>query len=68
MGVRPGSYGETDEIGAEAAVDVHHLRDMHATILHLIGLERGMLTYRYGGLDRKLTGVVHAEPIRAIMA
>ncbi|HVS17337.1 MAG TPA: DUF1501 domain-containing protein, partial [Planctomycetota bacterium] len=67
-GVRPGPYGETDEIGAEAVVDAHHLRDMHATILHLMGLDHERLTYRSGGLDRKLTGVVEAHPIRAVMA
>jgi hypothetical protein len=67
-GVRPGSYGETDEIGAEAAVDRRHLRDLHATVLHLLGLDHRRLTFPYGGLDRKLTGVVEAEPIHGILA
>ena len=46
----------------------HHIRDLHATILHLMGLDHATLTYFYGGLDHKLTGVIDAEPIRAIMA
>jgi hypothetical protein len=67
-GVRPGSVGETDELGAEAVVDRHHIRDFHATVLHLMGLEWKRLTYPYGGLDRKLTGVVEPELIRQMLA
>jgi hypothetical protein len=68
-GVRGGtSYGETDELGHEAAVDRHHIRDLHATILHLMGLDPQRLTYFYGGLDQKLTGVVEPEIIRRILA
>ena len=67
-GVRPGSYGETDEIGAEAAVNVHHLRDLHATILQLCGLDHHELTYPFGGLNRRLTTVVEAFPIEGVMA
>ncbi|MBX3420497.1 MAG: DUF1501 domain-containing protein [Pirellulaceae bacterium] len=68
-GVRAGaSYGETDEIGETAVVDPRHLRDLHATILHLMGLDHHRLTYFHGGLDEKLTGVQPARPIREIMA
>lgn len=67
-GVRPGSYGETDEIGAEAVVDRHHVRDFHAIVLHLLGLDHARLTYPYGGLDRKLTGVITPELIRGVLA
>lgn len=68
-GIRGGiSYGETDELGREAAVHPHHLRDLHATILHLMGLDPSRLTYFYGGLDNKLTGVVEPEILRAILA
>ncbi len=68
-GVRGGtSYGETDEIGQEAAVDRRHVRDLHATILHLMGLDHRRLTYLYSGLDQKLTGVQEAEPIHEVMA
>ncbi|MEY3276431.1 MAG: hypothetical protein RL153_1698, partial [Verrucomicrobiota bacterium] len=68
-GVRGGtSHGETDELGQEAAVDPHHLRDLHATILHLMGMDHERLTYFHGGLENKLTGVVEAAPIRPIIA
>lgn len=67
-GVKAGtSYGETDELGEAAVVDRCHLRDLHATILHLMGLDHEKLTYFYGGLDNKLTGVVEAHPIRGIL-
>lgn len=68
-GVKGGvSYGETDELGHEAAIDKHHIRDLHATILHLMGLDHQKLTYFYGGLNQKLTGVVDAELLRKIIA
>jgi Protein of unknown function (DUF1501) len=68
-GVKGGtSYGETDEVGHEAVVNRHHIRDLHATILHLLGLDHRKLTYFYGGLNQKLTGVVEAEVIRGILA
>ena len=52
----------------EPAVHPHHLRDLHATILHLMGLDPGHLTYFYGGLENKLTGVIEPEIIRGILA
>jgi len=68
-GVKGGvSYGETDELGHEAAVNKHHIRDLHATLLHLMGLDHTRLTYFYGGLDQKLTGVLDAEVIRGILS
>src|SRR5262249_30853971 len=60
-GVKGGtSHGETDELGHEAVVDRHHVRDLHATILHLMGLDHRRLSYFYGGLNQRLTGVVEA--------
>ena len=67
-GVRPGSFGETDELGMEAAVERHHVRDLHATILHLMGLDHERLIYPFGGLDRKLTGVIEPELIHGVIA
>jgi hypothetical protein len=67
-GVRPGSYGETDELGMEAAVNRHHVRDFHATVLHLMGLRHDRLTFRSGGLDRRLTGVIEPELIEGVIA
>jgi len=57
-GVKGGiSYGETDEIGLKAVVDRVSVNDLHATILHLMGLDHKRLTYRYNGRDFRLTDV-----------
>lgn len=57
-GVKRGfSYGETDEFGYYAAHDRVHVHDLHATILHLLGIDHERLTYRYGGRDFRLTDV-----------
>ena len=57
-GVKAGfSYGESDEFGFYAAQDKVHVHDLHATILHLLGLDHERLTYRYGGRDFRLTDV-----------
>jgi len=68
-GVKAGtSYGETDEIGHEAVTNRHHIRDLHATILHLMGFDPQKLTYFYGGLDNRLTGVQGGEIISGLLA
>lgn len=68
-GVRGGvSFGETDDLGAEAAVDRRHVRDFHATILRLMGLDHNRLTWFYGGLNQKLTGVQEAHAIEQVLA
>lgn len=57
-GVKPGfSYGATDEFGYEAVENRVHMHDLHATILHLLGLDHEQLTYRYAGRDFRLTDV-----------
>lgn len=57
-GVKRGfSYGETDEFGFYATHDKVHVHDLHATILHLLGLDHERLTYHYGGRDFRLTDV-----------
>jgi hypothetical protein len=57
-GVKAGfSYGESDEFGFYATQDKVHVHDLHATILHLLGLDHERLTYRYGGRDFRLTDV-----------
>jgi hypothetical protein len=56
-GVKGGqAIGATDELGFRAVEDPCHVSDLHATILHLMGLEHERLTYFYGGLDQRLTG------------
>ena len=68
-GVKGGhSHGETDPLGHEATVNRHHIRDLHATILHLMGLDHEKLTYFYGGLKHKLTGVREARVIHDLIA
>ncbi len=51
------SYGATDEFGYLAVENKVHMHDLHATILHLLGLDHRRLTYRYGGRDFRLTDV-----------
>ena len=67
-GVRPGiAYGETDEFGQNAIVNKVHMHDMHATILHLLGLDHERLTYRYAGRDFRLTDV-HGRVVSTLFA
>ena len=68
-GVKGGqSVGRTDELGNNAVEDRFHVKNLHATILHLLGLDPNGLTYFYGGLDQKLVGVEGAEPIPQVLA
>jgi len=67
-GVRGGmTYGETDEFGFRAVEDRVHIHDLHATILHLLGLNHERLTYRYAGRDYRLTDVA-GRVVNAIVA
>jgi hypothetical protein len=57
-GVKPGTiYGTTDEFGFKAEENPVHVHDLHATTLHLLGLDHERLTYRYSGRDFRLTDV-----------
>ncbi len=67
-GVRGGlAYGETDEYGHRAIADKVPVHDLHATVLHLLGLDHERLTYRYSGRDFRLTDV-HGEVVKPILA
>jgi hypothetical protein len=67
-GVKGGiSYGESDEIGYRAAVNKMHINDLHATILHLLGLDHKRLTYKYNGRQFRLTDVA-GEVLREVLA
>ena len=67
-GVKPGfSYGATDQFGLTAVENHVHVHDLHATILHLMGLDHEKLTYRYSGRDFRLTDV-HGKVIHDIIA
>jgi uncharacterized protein (DUF1501 family) len=66
-GVRGGlAYGATDEFGFAAAENKVHVHDLHATILHLMGLDHEKLTYRYSGRDFRLTDV-HGVVVKGIL-
>ncbi|HTN01160.1 MAG TPA: DUF1501 domain-containing protein [Planctomycetaceae bacterium] len=63
-GVKGGTiYGETDDFSYNIVKDPVHIHDFHATVLHLLGFDHERFTYRYQGLDQKLTGV---EPCRVV--
>lgn len=67
-GTRGGhAHGSTDEFGNRAVESPVHLHDLHATILHLLGLDHEKLTYRYGGRDFRLTDV-HGNVVTDILA
>jgi len=67
-GVKPGfSYGTTDNFGLRALENRVHVHDLHATILHLMGLDHERLTYRYSGRDFRLTDV-HGHVVEEILA
>jgi len=67
-GSKPGTaYGATDDYGYYAAVDKVHIHDLHATILHLLGLDHQKLTYRYAGRDFRLTDV-SGEVVKGVIA
>ena len=60
-------HGATDEFGWHAVKDKVHVHDLHATILHLMGLDHEKLTYRYAGRDYRLTDV-HGHVVKEILA
>ncbi len=67
-GVRRGfSHGATDDFGHRAVRDVATLHDLHATLLHLLGLDHERLTYYHDGTERRLTDV-HGEVLRPVLA
>jgi hypothetical protein len=68
-GVRPGTcYGETDDMGYEIVRDPVEIRDLHATMLYLLGFDHRKLNYPYQGLDQKLTSVKPARVIAELLA
>ena len=67
-GVKGGiRYGSTDEYGINATEDKMHFHDLHATMLHLLGLNHKQLTYRYAGRDFRLTDV-YGRVVKEIIA
>ena len=67
-GLKPGfALGATDEFGHKAVQDKVHMHDLHATVLHLMGLDHERLTYRYAGRDFRLTDV-YGRVVKEIIA
>jgi hypothetical protein len=68
-GVRPGiTYGETDDYSYNVVKDPVTVRDFNATILHCLGIDHNKLTYKFQGLDQKLTGPVPASVVSGLLA
>ena len=68
-GARPGAiYGETDDFSYNIIKDPVKVHDFHATILHLLGFNHERLTYRYQGLDQRLTGVEPSKVVKELLA
>ena len=68
-GIKPGTvYGETDDFSYNIVKDPVHIHDLNATILHCLGIDHRRLSYRFQGLDVRLTGVEEHSPVAGILA
>ena len=68
-GVKGGTvFGETDDFSYNVARDPVHVNDLNATILHCMGIEHRKFTYRFQGLDQRLTGVEDAQVVKGVLA
>jgi len=68
-GIKGGQvYGETDEMSYNIVKDPVHIRDLHATILHALGLDHERLTFKFQGLDQRLTGVEPSRVVKELFA
>jgi len=61
-------YGETDDFSYNIVKDPCHIHDFHATILHLLGIDHEKFTFKFQGLDQRLTGVEPAKVIKELVA
>jgi arylsulfatase A-like enzyme len=67
-GARGGQvYGETDDFSYNIVKDPCHIHDFHATVLHCLGIDHDKFTFKYQGLDQKLTGVERAKVIKDLI-
>ncbi|MEI7922918.1 MAG: DUF1501 domain-containing protein [Planctomycetota bacterium] len=68
-GVKPGLvYGATDELGYASVDQIVTVHDLHATMLHLLGIDHNTFTYKFQGLDAKLSGVERANVVKGLLA
>ena len=69
MCIRDRTYGSTDDFSYNIEEDPVHIRDLNATILHCLGIDHRKLTYRFQGLDQRLTGIeAEARIIQPLLA
>jgi hypothetical protein len=61
-------HGETDDFSYNITRDPDHVRDLHASVLHLLGFDHERFTVRSQGLDQRLTGVEPAKVIKELLA
>jgi hypothetical protein len=61
-------YGETDDFSYNIVKDPVHIRDFHATMMHLLGIKHERFTYKYQGLDMRLTGVEESRVVKELLA
>ena len=61
-------HGSTDELGYNAVEDRTSVHDLHATMLHLFGIDYNQFSYKFQGLDARLTGVEHPSVIKSILS
>jgi hypothetical protein len=61
------TYGATDELGMSAVEDKLDIHDIHATMLHLMGIDHERLTFRFGGREMRLTDV-HGRAVKEILS
>ena len=61
-------YGKTDDFSYNVAENPVHVRDLHATMLHLLGVAHHRLTFQYQGLNQKLTGVEESRVVKEILS
>ena len=67
LGIRPGlTYGESDEFGFNVTRDPVHVHDLHATLLHLLGIDHEKLIHRFQGRDFRLTDV-HGTLVKPLL-
>ncbi|MDA0765859.1 MAG: DUF1501 domain-containing protein [Verrucomicrobia bacterium] len=68
-GIKGGtSFGATDELGYNSVKDIVHVRDLHATMLHLLGIDHERFSMKYQGLDMRLTGVEPARVVHGVLS
>ncbi len=68
-GIKPGvSYGETDDFSYNIVSNPVHIHDLNATILHCLGIDHRRLSFRFQGLDVRLTGVEEHHPVKGVLA